>query len=76
MLLNEEADAKFGFRRFEETGEKLGWLLNFHSVSLGGKVCRGVGCVGDDDLNTGVNSTANTTIYTTSTSTSSNNVSQ
>ena len=30
---NNEIDAKFGFERYQLSVEKMGWLLNMHSVS-------------------------------------------
>lgn len=30
----DEMDARFGFDRMKEPGEKTGWLINMHPVSL------------------------------------------
>lgn len=30
----DEMDARFGFDRLKEPGEKTGWLINMHPVSL------------------------------------------
>ena len=31
-LFNDEIDIKYGFDRYKESAEKLGWLINMHPV--------------------------------------------
>ena len=31
-LLNDEIDKKYGFDRYKDADEKLGWLINMHPV--------------------------------------------
>jgi hypothetical protein len=33
-LENDEIDAKFGFEGLKENGEKIGYLMNMHTVSI------------------------------------------
>lgn len=35
----DEMDARFGFDRMKEPGEKTGWLINMHPVSLQRVTC-------------------------------------
>ena len=35
----DEMDARFGFDRVKEPGEKTGWLINMHPVSLQSVTC-------------------------------------
>ena len=30
---NDEIDVKYGFNRYKDPAEKIGWLINMHSVS-------------------------------------------
>jgi DNA polymerase epsilon subunit 1 len=34
IKIRDEIDARLGFDRYQEGPEKLGWLINMHSVSL------------------------------------------
>jgi len=34
IKIRDEIDARLGFERYQEGPEKLGWLINMHSVSL------------------------------------------
>jgi len=31
---NDAIDSKFGFDRIKDAGERVGWLLNMHSVNI------------------------------------------
>lgn len=45
-LENDAIDAKYGFNRYKDTQEKIGWLLNMHPVSpLACGYCSTVACI-------------------------------
>ena len=33
-LENDHMDLKYGFKRYKESTERIGWLINMHSVSF------------------------------------------
>lgn len=44
----DEMDARFGFDRMKEPGEKTGWLINMHPVGVHGVMCELFECLEEE----------------------------